>query len=101
MVRVDWAQPALDDLEGIYDFIARDSPRYARDTVEKIIQSADRLSNFPHMGQELSEFPHLAYRQLVVGVYRLIYREDSRCGRVIVMGVVHGSRDLSSVLENR
>lgn len=101
MVRVDWAQPALNDLKGIYDFIARDSPRYAKNTVDRILQSADRLSSFPHMGQELPEFPHLAYRQLVVGVYRLIYREDSRCDRVIIMGVVHSSRDLPPVLENR
>ncbi len=33
MVRVDWAKPALDDLESVHEFIARDSLRYARNTV--------------------------------------------------------------------
>ena len=30
MVQVDWAQPALEDLQEVYEFIARDSPRYAQ-----------------------------------------------------------------------
>jgi plasmid stabilization system protein ParE len=46
------------------------------------------------MGQILPEFPHLAYRQMVVGSYRLIYREDPARTRIVVMGVIHGSRDL-------
>jgi hypothetical protein len=36
MVRVDWVQPALDDLREVYEFIARDSRRYARLTVEQM-----------------------------------------------------------------
>jgi len=101
MVRVDWAQPALDDLQEIYEFIARDSPRYAQLTVERITNVAGHLARFPQLGEFLSEFSHLAYRQMVVGAYRLIYREDSETNRVIVMGVIHGSRDLPPILENR
>jgi len=101
MVRVDWAKPALDDLEGVYEFIARDSPRYARNTIERITEAAGRLAQFPQLGQLLPEFPHSAYRQLVVGNYRLIYREDPRTGRVIVMGIIHGSRDLPTAFGDR
>jgi toxin ParE1/3/4 len=101
MVRVDWAQPALDDLREVYEFIARDSPRYARLTVERITDTADRLARFPQLGQVLPEFPHLVYRQMVVGAYRLIYRDDSERDRVLVMGVIHSSRDLPPILESR
>lgn len=94
MVQVVWAQPALDDLREICEFISRDSPRYAQLTVERITELAARLSRFPQMGQILPEFPHLAYRQMVVGSYRLIYREDPARTRIVVMGVIHGSRDL-------
>ncbi len=101
MVRVDWAQPALDDLQEIYDFIARDSPRYAQLTVERVTTAAGRLARFPQLGEILSEFPNVAYRQMIVGAYRLIYREDLEQNRVIVMGVIHGSRDLPPILESR
>jgi toxin ParE1/3/4 len=101
MVRVDWAQPALEDLREVYEFIARDSPRYAQLTTERITDVAARLARFPQLGQVLPEFPHLAYRQMVVGAYRLIYREDPARDRVLVMGVIHSSRDLPPILEDR
>ena len=101
MVQVDWAQPALDDLHEIYEFIAHDSPRYAQSTIERITDAAARLAHFPQLGQILTEYPHLTYRQCVVGAYRLLYREDTQHNRVIMMGVIHGSRDLPAVLAGR
>lgn len=101
MVQVDWAQPALADLHEVYEFIARDSPRYAQLTVERITGVAERLARFPKLGQVLPEFPHLAYRQMVVGAYRLIYREDQGQNRVLVVGVIHSSRDLPPILDIR
>ena len=50
MVRVDWAQPALEDLQEVYEFIARDSPRYAQLTVEQVTDVAERLAGFPQIG---------------------------------------------------
>jgi len=101
MVRIEWAQPALDDLRDVYDFIARDSPRYAQLTVEKITDAAARLARFPELGEILSEFPRSAYRQIVTGRYRLVYREDRQRGRVVVVAVIHASRDLPPILEGR
>jgi toxin ParE1/3/4 len=101
MVQVTWAMPAVDDLREIYEFIERDSPRYAQNTVENITQAAERLAAFPRLGQVLPEFPHLAYRQLMVGVYRLIYREDSPRNRILIVGVIHGGRDFSAAMEGR
>jgi toxin ParE1/3/4 len=101
MVRVDWAQPALEDLREIYEFIARDSPRYAQITIERITNVAGRLAQFPQLGQVLPEFPQLAYRQIIVGAYRLVYREDAARNRVLVMGAIHASRELPPILESR
>jgi len=101
MVQVDWSQLALDDLRDIHDFIARDSLRYAQLTVEKITGAAARLAHFPQLGEFLPEFPALAYRQFAVGKYRLIYREDTEHNRIVVMGIIHASRDLPPILENR
>ena len=63
--------------------------------------TAARLARFPQLGEVLPEFPQLAYRQIVVGAYRLIYREDPQSNRVVVVGVIHGSRDVPPILESR
>ncbi|HYW78863.1 MAG TPA: type II toxin-antitoxin system RelE/ParE family toxin [Thermoguttaceae bacterium] len=101
MVRVDWAKPALADLREIYEFIARDSSRYAQLTVEKITDATDSLARFPQLGEVLPEFPSSAYRQIVVGNYRLIYREAPGANRVLVIAIVHASRKIEPILEDR
>ena len=78
-----------------------DSPRYAQLTVDRITAAASPLARFPQLGEILPEFPHLRYRHIVVGVYRLIYREDQPNNRVLVMAVVHSSRDLPPILASR
>ena len=101
MVRLVWAQPALDDLREIHDYIARDSPSYAQRTVERITETAGRLKQFPQLGQVLYELPESGYRQFVVAPYRLIYRQDTAPARGVILGVIHASRDLPPILEDR
>lgn len=99
MVRVEWAAPATTDLREVFEFIARDSPRYAQLTVERITDTATRLVQFPQLGEVLPEFPEHVYRQIVVGAYRLVYREDLQHDRVLVVAVVHAARKLPPTLE--
>jgi plasmid stabilization system protein ParE len=41
---------ALSDLEGIFDWIAKDNPIAAKAVVERIFTSVEHLANFPQMG---------------------------------------------------
>ncbi len=99
MVRIDWSLPAIEDLREIFQYIARDSRKYARATVERITATTVRLAKWPQMGEILPEFPD--YRQFIVGNYRLIYREDEANQRVLIIGVIHAGRDLPPILESR
>jgi toxin ParE1/3/4 len=101
MVQVTWAQPAVDDLRAIHDYIAQDSPRYARIMVKRLQDATWFLARFPEMGQKLVELPETGYREHVVGMYRLIYREDLEHSRIVIVGVIHGSRDLSRAMKGR
>jgi len=47
VIEVRWTPQAADDLQAIHDFIARDSPRYARAEVERILAAVDQLEEFP------------------------------------------------------
>ena len=52
---VNWTVPALGDLDGIFEFIARDAPAYAQVFVQQIMDAADRLEVFPHSGRAVPE----------------------------------------------
>ena len=90
MVQIKWTNRALNDLCEINEFIAKDSPRYAQIQIEKIQKAVSNLAVFPSLGRQVPEFPHLPYREVLVGNYRVLYREEEK--RVLVMSVVHGRR---------
>ena len=90
MVQIKWTNRALNDLREIHEFIAKDSPRYAQIQIEKIQKAVSNLAVFPSLGRQVPEFPHLPYREVLVGNYRVLYREEEK--RVLVMSVVHGRR---------
>lgn len=74
MTVVRWTPQAADDLQAIYDFIARDSPHYAQLTVEDILAAIDRLEQFPLMGRRVPERLRDGLRELIKPPYRIVYR---------------------------
>ncbi len=74
MTVVRWTPQAADDLQAIYDFIARDSQHYAQLTVEDILAAIDRLGQFPLMGRRVPERPRDDLRELIKPPYRIVYR---------------------------
>ncbi len=54
-MRVNWTEPALEDLAGIQAYIAKDSPYYARQFIESIFEAAETLEDFPELGRKVPE----------------------------------------------
>ena len=92
MAELIWGEVAIADLEGIYDYIARDSHQYARHQIERIYQSVEHLRHSPESGRHIPEFPHLPHREIIVDNYRVIYRYAADRGMVLITTVVHGRR---------
>lgn len=72
MTAVRWTPQAADDLQAIYDFIARDSPHYAQLTVEDILAAIDRLEQSPLMGWRVPERSREDLRELIKPPYRIV-----------------------------
>ena len=53
--QVVWSPEALADVEAIASYIARDSAAYARAVVEKILETARQLCEFPFLGRMVPE----------------------------------------------
>ena len=92
MVQVIWTQPALEDLESIHEYLARDAARYAEEMVRKLLKTPGILTRFPQIGRVVPEYGDESLREILAGMYRVIYKEST--DRVHVVAVVHGSRDL-------
>ena len=96
MAEVIWAEPALNDLDAIADYIALDNPEAARRLVQKIFEHADHLQNYPKLGSKPRELKGWRYRQIVEPPCRIFYRQDSE--RVLILHVMRSERLLSSKL---
>ena len=96
MAEVIWAEPALNDLDAIADYIALDNPEAARRLVQKIFEHVDHLQTHPRLGSKPHELKGWRYRQIVEPPCRIFYREDS--GRVLILHVMRSERLLRSEL---
>ncbi len=94
MIEVRWSNPALEDMEGIRDYIAKDSPFYARRFIERVFGHFEKLNDFPKMGRLVPEAGDRDdIRELIYQGYRIIYLLSSELAEIIT--VVHGGRDLT------
>lgn len=56
MVKVNWTDSAIIDLNEIGECISKDSVRYAQLTVDRLFNSVDILEDHPRSGKMVSEF---------------------------------------------
>ena len=90
MAQVRWTPQALDDLDAICLFIARDAPQIAAVFADRAFRATDRLADCPRSGRILPELDVEHIREIILGNYRLIYR--IREDQVQVVTVHHGAR---------
>lgn len=89
MKKIFWTEPAIDDLDDVHHFIAKDSVVYANAVILEIMNTVDRLQDFPDSGKLVPDFDQSS-RELLVGNYRIIY--DYSETAVHILSVVHTAR---------
>ena len=95
--QVVWSPEAVADVEAIAHYIARDSAAYAQAVVEKIIEMARQVREFPFLGRMVPEVGQETIRERFVYSYRLIYR--IRNTTITIAAVIHGRRLLGPLRE--
>lgn len=90
MAEIRWTLQALDDLEAICLFIARDAPQVASVFADRAFRATDRLVDYPRSGRIVRELDIEDFREIILGNYRLIYR--IRENEVQILTVHHGAR---------
>lgn len=99
---VEWAEVAKQDLFAIAGYLAARNPGAAASLLDVPEKRAASLVTSPGRGRVAPELLRLQlreYRELIVGMYRLVYRVEA--SRVFVLAVLDSRRDLQDLLLDR
>jgi plasmid stabilization system protein ParE len=90
MAEVRWTPDALEDLDAICLFIARDSPTHAAAFAHRAFQATDRLAKAPSLGRMVPELGRKEIREIILGNYRIVYTLSGNYVQIVT--VHHGAR---------
>lgn len=96
MARLSWTKPALQDLDGVPEYIALDNPMAASRLVVKTFDRVERLRKFPNSGRRPPELHGTPYREVVVPPCRVFYRVERET--VYILHVMRAERLLRPYL---
>ena len=92
MAQIIWAEPALDNLNDIAEYIAVSNIYAAKQLVENVFNKVQRLEQFPEPGRIPEEIAKLNYREVVVNPCRVFYKVEQ--DTVYILHVLRQERDL-------
>ena len=87
-MKLRFRQSALADIAALHDFIAKDNPRAAQRTVQRVQTSIDRLRQFPRMGRHGAN----GTRELVITGLPYIAVYEVTAESVDIIAVFHASQ---------
>ena len=96
MAEIIWTTPALNELNGIADYISVSNQLAAEKLVKNIFAKIERLESHPESGKVPVEIPTLNYRELVVTPCRIFYKHED--DKVFILHVMRQEQDLRRFL---
>ena len=86
-MRLEWSARAKNDVLSIADYIARDSSIHARRHVQRLVDHAKQLTQFPKSGRIVPEFLDENIREIILGNDRIVYQVNAKQKVVTVVTV--------------
>jgi toxin ParE1/3/4 len=94
---VVWSPEAIEDVDAIATYIARDSVFYAGAVVSKILAASRSISEQPLIGRIVPEIGNENIRERFIYSYRLVYKIQQ--DEITIAAVIHGKRLLDNIME--
>lgn len=95
MIEIRWTLQAVEDLEAIQDFIARDSVHYASVVIERLVAAVEQVARFPDSGRVVPELDDPEIREVIRRPYRIVYRRRTEV--IEILTVFHASRRIPNL----
>ena len=96
MAEVIWSDSAIQDLNDIGEYIAKDIEKCAEITVNQLFSSTDILEDHPQAGKVVSEFEIDTIREIIRGNYRIVY-QIIETQEIQILAVHHSARLLGNL----
>ena len=91
-MKVHWTDTAQQHLAAIHDYIAQNSPAYAKRMVDRLTRRSEQIAAFPLSGRIVPEYRLDQIREVIEGPYRIVYHVKP--DQIDVVGVLHGAMDV-------
>lgn len=91
---VRWTHHALTQLRHIHDYIAQDSPLYAKRVSDALVRKTLLLDELPRLGKIVPELDEERVRELSLYSYRILYEINTT--HIDILAVIHKRRDLQA-----
>jgi plasmid stabilization system protein ParE len=92
---------ALEDLLQIQEYIARDNPNAAEQTIAQFFSAFEHLAHWPRSGHNRTDLTPRNVLFWPIGSYLIVYRPNEKSREVQIVAVLHAARDLSAILKER
>jgi len=96
-MKVHWTDTAEAHLDAIHDYIAQNSPEYAKRIVDQLTRRSQQIGKFPFSGRRVPEYDMEQIREIIERSYRIIYYIKS--DQIDVLAVIHGAMNILSTPE--
>ncbi len=93
MATIEWHPKAIEDLKLIFDYISRDSPHYAKLTIQSINKQVDNLKKFSQIGRKVPELNNKDIREIIIQNYRVIYQTTPE--NIIILAIFHSRQSIN------
>ncbi len=84
-MRIVWSPLAVQRLREAAEYIARDKPGVAERWVGGAFEAVGQLAELPHSGRVVPELGRSDIREVIYGLYRIIYRVSPKVVLVLTV----------------
>ena len=88
-MKIIWTHEALERLQGIRNYISKDSPDRASEFIQRIIDRAETIPLNPHLGRIVPELSNPEIRELIYKNYRIVYRKSKESIEILTVFEAH------------
>lgn len=96
---VQFTEAAESDLDEIWDYVADSNIDAADRIIAEVRSTCAKLATNPGIGHSREDLTELPVKFIGVFFYRIVYAPDTSPLQIIA--VVHGARDVASVMRER
>jgi toxin ParE1/3/4 len=96
MAKIGWSEEGLKRFRQILEYIEEDSPQNAAKVATTIWNRIQQLKEFPELGRIVPEFNQNEIRELIVYIFRIVYRLKTQ-NYIEIIGIHHSAQILPGI----